>query len=61
VFSLEGIDKSTLPQTIKGNKRYYQLNASVHVRLNDERGHLIFFIKYQGNVIGEGEINLENL
>lgn len=37
---------------------HYSIPLSVNVQLNDDRGHLVFRILFDGNEVGKAEIEL---
>ncbi|EHK16864.1 uncharacterized protein TRIVIDRAFT_195722 [Trichoderma virens Gv29-8] len=59
-YTLDRIDRSSIPQVTKYGVTYYKLPLTLNIRLDDEAGHLTFRILYQKQEVGKAEINISD-
>lgn len=58
VYTLTGVNRTSLPQIRRGRTTYYKVLLTLNIRLGDEAGHLVFRLLYQGQEVGKAEISI---
>lgn len=59
-YSLQGVDQEKLPYKLIDDVRSYDIPLTLNMRMNDEVGHLVFRILFDGKEIGKAEIDLDH-
>ncbi|PTB81358.1 hypothetical protein M440DRAFT_1013941 [Trichoderma longibrachiatum ATCC 18648] len=58
VYTLTGVNQTSLPQIRIGRTTHYKIPLTLNIRLGDEAGHLVFRLLYKGEEVGKAEISI---